>query len=88
MPPGIVSETLRPAVDLEAAEHVERLAVHQEHAAGAVALGIAERRDIDAVRPAMDGMRAAVAGRLDQLFRLDHAALLPGVFGSGLVSMM
>lgn len=71
MPPGIVGETLRPAIDFPAAEHVEGLGVHQEHAARRFAACVAERRDIDAVRPAMDGMRAAIAGGLDHFFRLD-----------------
>ena len=72
MPPEIVGEPLRSAVDLPAAEHVEGLGVHQEHAARRVALRVAERRDVDAVGPAMDGVRPAIAGRLDHLFRLDH----------------
>ena len=72
VPPEIVGETLRAAIDLPAPQHVEGLRIHEEHAARRIALGIAERRDIDAVGPAMDCMRAAIAGRLDHLFRLDH----------------
>ena len=72
MPPGIVSETLGPAIHFPAAEHVKCFGVHEEDAARRFALGVAERRDIDAVRSAMHRMRAAVAGGLDQLLRLDH----------------
>src|SRR5262245_57007666 len=39
--------------------------------AGAVSRGVAERRDVNAVRPAMHRMGPAVARRLDELFRLD-----------------
>ncbi len=72
VPPEIVGETLRAALDLPAPQHVEGLRIHEEHAARRVAFRVSERRDIDAVGPAMDCMRAAIAGRLDHLFRLDH----------------
>ena len=59
MPPGIICEMLRPAVDLPLAAHIERLVVHQEHAARSLALAVAQRRDIDAFRAAMHRVRAA-----------------------------
>ncbi len=72
MPPEIISQLLRSAVDLPAAQHLEGLVVHQEDAARPVARGIAERADIDALRPAMDGVDARVAGLLGDLLGLDH----------------
>src|SRR6185437_10218904 len=70
MPPHVVGEFLRPALDLPAAEHLEALMVHEEDAARPLALLIAERAHIDAVGPAMDGVRARVAGALGELLRL------------------
>jgi hypothetical protein len=67
-----MGEALRAALNLPAAEHVEALGVDEEDAAGRIALGVAERGDIDAVGSAMDRVRAAVAGRLDHLRGLDH----------------
>ena len=71
MPPGVVGELLRPAIDLPAAERLEALVIHHEHAARRLAVLVAERRDVDAARPAMDGVRAGVAGLLGDLLRLD-----------------
>ena len=76
MPPEVVGEVLRPAVDLPAAEHLEGLVIHQEHAARALALGVAERADIDALGPAVHGMRPGVAGAVGELGGLDRPNLL------------
>jgi hypothetical protein len=54
VPPEIIGEALRAALNLPAAEHVEALGVDEEDTAGRIVLGIAKRRDIDAVGPAMD----------------------------------
>src|SRR4029079_1515918 len=70
MPPCVVGEPLVPALDLPLPANVERFGVHQEPAAGPTAAGAAKRRDIDALRTAMDGVRSAVAGALRQLGRL------------------
>ena len=88
MPPGVVGEMLRAAIDLPLAAHVEGLVVHQEDAARALALAVAERRDIDAFRAAMDGVRARIAGLVGDLGRLDHLDDLQASSGSGLVSRM
>ena len=72
MPPRVIGETLRPAVDFPAAKHLEAFGVHEEDAARSVARGVAERGDVDAFRPAMHGVRAAIAGPLDDFFGLDH----------------
>src|SRR5262245_65644451 len=58
MPPRIISEVLRAAVDLPLAAHVEGLVIHHEHAARALALAVAQRRNTEALGPATHGMRA------------------------------
>jgi hypothetical protein len=72
MPPGIVGELLRPAVDFPAPKHFEILVVHEEDAAGSLSLGIAHRGDVHAFRAAMHCMRTAIAGALGEFGRLDH----------------
>ena len=72
MPPGVIGEVLRAAIHLPLAQHVEGLVVHQEHAARSLALAVAERRDIDAFRSAVHGVRARVSGPLGHVARLDH----------------
>jgi hypothetical protein len=49
VPPEVVGELLRPAVHLPAAKHVEGGVVDQEDPARPLALGIAERADVDAL---------------------------------------
>jgi len=46
--------------------------VEQEDPARAVARGVAERADVDPVGPAVDRVRAAVAGLAGDLVGLDH----------------
>src|SRR5690606_29195739 len=72
VPPGVIGELLRPAVDLPSSEDLEGVMIHQEDAAWCSTLGIGERRDIDALRAAMDGVGARVAGTLGDLAWLDH----------------
>src|SRR5439155_12256029 len=43
MPPHVVGEMLRAAIDLPAAKHLEALVIHHEDAAGPLPLLIAER---------------------------------------------
>ena len=62
VPPEVVGQLLRAAVVLPRALDREVVVVEQEDAARAVALGVAERRDVDPVRPAVDRVRARVAG--------------------------
>ena len=71
VPPEVVGELLRTAVGLPLALDREVVVVEQEHPAGAVALGVAERRHVDPVGPAVDGVRAAVAGLAGDLLGLD-----------------
>ena len=72
VPPEVVGELLRPAVLLPRALDREVLVVEQEDAARAVAVGVAERRDVDPVGAAVDRVRAAVAGLARDLLGLDH----------------
>src|SRR5918992_4817578 len=71
MPPEVVVELLVAALYLPAAERLEGLVVEHEDPAGGVAVDVAERTNIDAVRPAMHGVRAAVAGALGDHLRLN-----------------
>src|SRR6266540_4138938 len=72
MPPYIVTELLRPAIDLPAAERLETLLIHDEHAARCFAVFVSQRCDIDAPGSAVDGVRAGIAGLFGKLRRLDH----------------
>src|SRR5207249_10217507 len=72
MPPGIIAELLRSAVDLPAAERLETLLIHDADAAGRLAIFVAQRSDIDPTRPAVDRVRAGIAGLVGKLCRLDH----------------
>src|SRR5262249_48789952 len=71
VPPRVITELLRSAVGLPAAEGLETLVIHDEDAAGRLAVLVSEGRDIDAAGPAMDGMRAGIAGLVRKLRRLD-----------------
>src|SRR6266446_1841364 len=62
MPPEIIRELLRPAIDFPSPEHLEALVIEQEYAARSVALGRAECADVDRIRTAMDCVRTAVSG--------------------------
>src|SRR5450631_3520384 len=62
------------AVDLPAAQDIERLAIHDEDAwrpVGAVLPAAAERADVYAFRTAMDRVGPRVAGLLEHLLGLD-----------------
>jgi hypothetical protein len=72
MPPRVVGELLRSAVDFPASKRLERLVIHHEDAAWCLAILVAERRDVDAAGAAMDGVRSRIAGLLGDLFRLDR----------------
>src|SRR4029434_9412006 len=63
------------AVDLPAAEDVERLAIHDENAwrpVGAVLAAAAERADADTFRAAVDSVGARIAGLPEHLVGLDN----------------
>src|SRR5438128_7133651 len=61
VPPEIVGEILRPAIKLPFAEHVEAVLIHYENPARSIAICRSERADIDSFRPAVYGVRRAVA---------------------------
>src|SRR5437763_16272231 len=67
MPPHIVAEILRAAIDLPLPERLEAFVVHDENAAGSFSLAVAERRDINAARSAMHRVRTRVAGLVGEL---------------------
>jgi hypothetical protein len=71
MPPHVVGEPLRTPLNFPAAENLEGLVIHKKHPAWAVSCSVAERRKVNAVRPAMHRMWPAISCRLDELFRLD-----------------
>src|SRR5262249_35666302 len=71
--PEVVVERRRLAAVLPAAFQLERLRVEHREAARAVSLRVSEHRDDDIVPwHAMDGVGSRVAGRGDDLLRLDH----------------
>src|SRR5713101_6831354 len=72
VPPEIVSEELRTAVDLPLTEHVEALMVQQKDPAGTAAVGAAHCAYVDRVGAAMERMRATVAGARRDLLGLNH----------------
>src|ERR1700688_4382902 len=60
MPPRIVGELLRPAIDLPLSANVEAFVVHEKDAARGFALGVAQRRDVKSLRSTVDGVRPRV----------------------------
>src|SRR3989442_12568540 len=72
MPPEVVGEVLRAAVQLPAAADLEGVVVDDEDAARAVPGGGAESADVNPIRTAVAGMRAAVAGAVRNFLRLDR----------------
>src|SRR6266481_3338493 len=72
VPPEVVSEKLRAAVDLPLAEHLEAFVIEQEDAAGTAAVRAAHGANVDRVGAAMERMRAAVAGTRGDFLGLDH----------------
>src|SRR5580704_16029825 len=72
MPPKVVGQILRSALDLPFPKNVETLGVHHEDATGPVPAGRSQRAPIDAVGAAMYGVRRRVTGTRDEFVRLDH----------------
>jgi len=71
VPPDVVGEVLRAAVDLPAPARAEVVVVEKQHAARTVAGRVAQRRDVEAVGAAVDGVRAAVARAAEEGLGLD-----------------
>ena len=83
MPPKIVMEILRAALDFPFAEDVEGFRIEDEDAAGAVTGGRTEGTDEDAGGAAVNGVRAAVASARGDGFRFDDFDDF-GILGIGL----
>src|ERR1700694_6177607 len=64
VPPEVIREELRSALDLPTAEHIERIVVEHENAARPVAARRAERTHIDSVGCRGAGVRACAARAL------------------------
>ena len=81
VPPEVVRQVLRPTILLPGPFDLECFRVEDEDAAGAVAVGVAQRVDVDAIGPAVRGVRAAVAGLAKDFLGFDHLdqARLPRV---------
>src|SRR5689334_9853366 len=65
---------LWPAIELPPSEHLECLAIHDEDAGrsvGTVLAATAERRDVNAFRPAMNGVWPRVSRLPEDFLRLD-----------------
>src|SRR4029453_4074570 len=70
----VIVPGLRAAIDLPTPEDIECLAIHDEYAGrsiGAVLAAAAERADVDAFRPAVNCVRARVAGLFEYLLGFD-----------------
>ena len=76
VPPDVVGELLRAAVDLPLALDREVVVVEQEDAAGAVAVGGAERAGVEPVGAAVERVRTRVAGLALELGGLDDLGQL------------
>src|SRR5437899_749024 len=72
VPPEVVGEILRAAVELPATPNLEGVVVDDEDATWAVTGGGAEGADVNPIRAAVTGMRAAVAGAVCDFLRLDR----------------
>src|SRR5579862_3936515 len=74
IPPEVVMQLLRTAIDLPFAEDLEALAIEDEnarHAIGAVLAGAAERAPVDAFGAAVNGVWTRIAGPAHDLVRFD-----------------
>ena len=74
VPPEIIVHCLGAAIEFPPSEHLERLAIHDEDAGrsiGAVLAAPAERRNVDAFRPAVNGVGPRVSGLFEDFLRLD-----------------
>jgi hypothetical protein len=71
MPPEVVGEVLRAAVDLPSPEGLEGLVIHHEDAPRTLAVGRAERAHVEGIGAAVAGVRSGVAGPAGDLVRFD-----------------
>ena len=71
VPPEVIVQVLGSAVDLPAAQDIERLAIHDEDARRAVLAAAAERADVYAFWAAMDRVGPGITRLLEHLLGLD-----------------
>ena len=81
VPPDVVRQFLRSAIELPSSTNLERLRIEQERAARTVAVGRAERADENPVRPAVHGVWRRVTRAPGDGLRLDdlHDSRLSGI---------
>src|SRR3712207_2478474 len=72
VPPEVVGEVLRTALDLPAPKGLKALVIHHEDTARAIPVGGTESTSVDALRAAVYGVGAAVARAAVQLVGSDH----------------
>ena len=72
MPPEIVGEFLRAAIQLPLPEDIEALVIHHENSAGTVAVRSSQRAHQDSVGTAMNRVRGCVSRARGQRLRLNH----------------
>src|SRR5262245_42328736 len=71
MPPKIVGQVLRAAVEFPASSNLERLGIEDKDTARAFTIGGPDGVDINAIRPAMGRMWTRIASALYHRFRLN-----------------
>jgi len=74
VPPEVIMQGLRTAIELPPSEHLKGLAIHDEDAGrsvGAVLAAAAERRDVNAFRSAMNRVWPRVSRLPEDFLRLD-----------------
>ena len=72
VPPEVIGQRLRGTLFFPRSFDRKGLVVEGKDAAGTVAIGRAERVDIDVIRATVDGVRATVATLFVDLFCFDH----------------
>ncbi len=72
VPPAVVGQLLRSAVDFPAPERLEAFRIQQKNPAGRATVGVPERSDIDAAWTAVHRVRTRIAGAAGNGLRFDH----------------
>src|SRR5579885_2802559 len=73
MPPEVVGEVLRSAIDFPSPQHVEAFVIEQEDYSGTFTVRGPDRSDLHCIVSAMDGVRASLTVSLRHFLGLDHA---------------
>src|SRR5271165_4475783 len=72
MPPEVVSQILRAALDLPLAQTFKTFRIHHEDAAGPVSRGGTQRAAENSLGTAVDSVRPAVSSSFGEHVRLNH----------------